>query len=80
MKLYVLANSRAALNRRLAGGETVQGENYSMFAPSAGRDAAGWHTLDSSLANGTTIAIYSQKAMGNPVAKSWGTWNGRRAV
>ena len=80
MKIYVEANSRAALNRRLAEGEVIEGRNYSMFAPATGPDRAGMHTLDTTLASGTLIAIYSQMSGGNPVSKSWGTWNGINAV
>ena len=76
MKLYVEADSKAALNRRLAAGEVVRGRNYSMFAPMTGPDRQGMHTLDATLAAGTIIAIYSQMVDGNPVGKSWGTWNG----
>ena len=76
MKIYVEADSKAALNRRLAAGEVIQGRNYSMFAPATGPERAGMHTLDATLASGTVIAIFSQMSGGNPVAKSWGTWNG----
>ena len=76
MKIYVEADSKAALNRRLAAGEVIQGRNYSMFAPATGPERAGMHTLDATLASGTVIAIFSQMSDGNPVSKSWGTWNG----
>lgn len=77
MKIYVEADSKAALNRRLAAGEVIQGRNYSMFAPAQGPDRAGMHTLDATLASGTLIAVYSRIVDGNPVGKSWGTWNGK---
>jgi len=75
MKIYVEANSKAALNRRLAAGEVIQGRNYSMFAPAYGPTKQGLHTLDATLTDGTIIAIYSQMIQHNPVGKSWGTWN-----
>jgi len=68
MKVYVEAQSKAALIRRLAAGEEISGYNYSMFG------GAGHYMLDDSLEDGTIIAIYSQMSQGNPVAKSWGTW------
>ena len=77
MKIYVEADSKAALNRRLAAGEVIQGRNYSMFAPAIGPDRAGMHTLDATLASGTVITIFSQMSGGSPVSKSWGTWNGK---
>jgi hypothetical protein len=68
MKVYVEAQSKAALIRRLAAGEEISGYNYSMFG------GGGHYMLDDSLEDGTIIAIYSQMSQGNPVAKSWGTW------
>ena len=77
MKIYVEAKSRASLNRRLDRGEHIIGENYSMWRSD---DEPQFPALDDTLPVGTVIAIYSQMSFGNPVAKSWGTWNGRRAV
>jgi hypothetical protein len=72
MKVYVKANSKADLKRRLDSGESISGYNYSMFG------GGGSYDLDESLPDGTVIAIYSQMSMGNPVGKSWGTWeNGK---
>ena len=68
MKVYVEAQSKAALIRRLAAGEEITGLNYSMFG------GGGYYKLDNTLEDGTIIAIYSQMSGGNPVAKSWGTW------
>ena len=68
MKVYVEAQSKAALIRRLAAGEEISGFNYSMFG------GGGQYMLDDTLEDGTIIAIYSQMSQGNPVAKSWGTW------
>jgi len=68
MKVYVEAQSKAALIRRLAAGEDITGLNYSMFG------GGGYYKLDNTLEDGTIIAIYSQMSGGNPVAKSWGTW------
>ena len=69
MKIYIRANSKAAINRGLAAGETYEGYNYSMFG------GGGWYNLHD-VAVGTLIAIYSQMQGGQPVSKSWGTWNG----
>ena len=77
MKIYVEAKSRASLNRRLDRGEEIIGQNYSMWRKD---DEPQFRVLDNTLPVGTVIAIYSQMSMGNPVAKSWGTWNGRNAV
>jgi len=68
MKVYVEAQSKAALIRRLSAGEEITGLNYSMFG------GGGYYKLDNTLEDGTIIAIYSQMSGGNPVAKSWGTW------
>lgn len=68
MKVYVEAQSKAALIRRLDAGEEITGLNYSMFG------GGGYYKLDDTLEDGTIIAIYSQMSGGNPVAKSWGTW------
>ena len=69
MKIYIEANSKVAINRGLAAGETYGGYNYSMFG------GGGWYNLlDCPV--GTLIAIYSKMQGGNPIAKSWGTWNG----
>ncbi len=77
MKIYVEAKSRASLNRRLDRGEEIIGQNYSMWRTG---DEAQFPVLDRTLPTGTVIAIYSKMSMGSPVAKSWGTWNGRNAV
>ena len=77
MKIYVEAKSRASLNRRLDRGEEIIGQNYSMWRKD---DEPQFPVLDNTLPVGTVIAIYSQMSMGNPVAKSWGTWIGRNAV
>ena len=77
MKIYVEAKSRASLNRRLDRGEEIVGQNYSMWRKD---DEPQIPVLDNTLPTGTVIAIYSQMSFGNPVAKSWGTWNGRNAV
>ena len=68
MKVYVEAQSKADLIRRLSAGEEITGYNYSMFG------GGGHYMLDNTLEDGTIIAIYSQMSQGNPVAKSWGTW------
>lgn len=72
MKIYVKAKSKADINRRLEQGEQIYGENYSMFG------GAGIYRLDEDLERGTVIAVFSQMSMGNPVAKSWGQWTGKR--
>jgi len=71
MKIYVKANSKVEINRGLAEGKTYTGVNYSFFGD------GGIYELNSELPIGTVIAIYSQMSGGNPVAKSWGTWNGK---
>jgi hypothetical protein len=68
MKLYVKATSKKALNERLAKGEVVYGTNFSFF------ESGGDHKLDGALPNGTVIAVYEREVAGNPIAKSYGTW------
>ena len=71
MKIYIKAASKAEINRGLAEGKDYVGTNYSMFG------GGGQYNLKD-CPEGTTVAIYSQFSGGNPVAKSWGTWNGTK--
>ena len=41
---------------------------------------AGIYTLNSSLAKDTVISIFDKYSGGQPVAKSYGTWNGVKIV
>ena len=72
MKIYVQVASKAQLNRDLDAGKTIMGLNYSMFG------GGGSYTLNKDLPSGTTIALFEKYSMGNPIAKSWGTWDGKR--
>lgn len=75
MKLYVHAESKKALNATLATGKTVWGTNHSFFGD------GGDYKLDSTLKDGTVIAIYSRTtADGTPYAKSYGTWQKGKVV
>ena len=69
MKIYIKANSKAAINRGLADGDDYLGYNYSMFG------GGGAYYLRACPV-GTLIAVYTKMQGGNPIAKSWGTWNG----
>ena len=69
MKLYVMGKSKAQVNRDLAEGKKFTGENFSFFG------GAGIYNLDSSLPNGTVISIFEKYSGGNPIAKSYGSWN-----
>lgn len=68
MKLYVNAHSKKALKERLAAGEVVLGENFSMFG------GGGIYELNDDLHPDTVIALWTKHSGGNPVAKSWATW------
>ena len=68
MKIYIEAASKAQINRDLEAGEKPMGYNYSMFG------GGGWYNLHDCEA-GTVVAVFSKKSGGNPIAKSWGTWN-----
>lgn len=68
MKIYIEASSKAQINRDLAAGAKPSGYNYSMFG------GGGWYNLHDCPA-GTVIAVFSKMSGGNPIAKSWGTWN-----
>lgn len=72
MKVYVNASSKRAVNETLAKGLKVSGYNYSIFG------GGGNYDLDENLPQGTVVAIYSKIKDGNPVAKSWGTWDGKK--
>ena len=70
MKIYIEANSKAEINRGLKAGSDYTGTNHSFF------EGAGQYRLKSCKV-GTTVAIFSKYSGGQPVAKSWGTWNGK---
>lgn len=70
MKLYVKGASKKAVNERIAKGETVWGENFSMFG------GAGTYKLDKDLPKGTVVSIFDKYVGGQPYAKSYGTWDG----
>ena len=73
MKIYIKESSKAAINRGLAEGKEYSGENYSIFGD------GGVYKLND-CEEGTTVAIFDKFSGGNPVAKSWGTWNGKKLV
>jgi hypothetical protein len=72
MKLYVKGASKKAVNESLAKGEVVTGENFSFFG------GAGIYKLDSNLPVNTVISIFDKYSGGQPVAKSYGTWDGKK--
>jgi len=72
MKLYVKGASKKAVNVSLAEGKAVFGENFSMFG------GAGTYQLNKELPVGTVISIFDKYSCGNPVAKSYGTWDGTK--
>ena len=71
MVLWVLAKSKADINRRLEKGDFVTGCNYSIRGKSH-------YTLNRELKIGTAIKVFSAWSYGNPVSKAYGTWNGTR--
>lgn len=72
MELYVKAESKKEANEKLTQGKRVFGDNYSMFG------SGGTYELNAELANGTSIKIYSKFSGGNPIAKSYGTWDNKK--
>jgi hypothetical protein len=72
MKLYVKGASKKAVNESLANGAIVTGENFSFFG------GAGIYQLNSELPVGTVISIFDKYSGGQPVAKSYGTWDGKK--
>jgi hypothetical protein len=72
MKLYVKAQSKKHINERILAGQTVYGENFSMFG------GGGAYALDSSLPAGTIIAVFQKTVGGSPYATAFGTWSGSK--
>ena len=72
MKLYVKGASKKAVNEAIAQGKVVTGENFSFFG------GAGIYQLDKNLPVGTVISIFDKYSGGQPVAKSYGTWDGTK--
>ncbi len=73
MKLYVRGKSKKEINERLAAGQDVFGDNYSMFG------GGGTYQLNGQpIEQGTVIAVYEKEIAGNPVAKSYGTWDAKK--
>jgi hypothetical protein len=71
MKIYIKANSKAEINRGLAEGKDYVGTNHSFFG------GGGQYNLRSCEV-GAVVAVFSQYSGGQPVAKSWGTWDGTK--
>ena len=72
MKLYVKVASKKAVNESIAQGKVVTGENFSLFG------GGGVYKLDEALPKGTVISIFDKYSGGQPVAKSYGTWDGTK--
>lgn len=72
MTLYVNAKSKKALNEDLSKGVRVFGTNYSVFG------GGGTYVLGPDLEVGTVIKIYEKLSMGQPYAKSYGVWDGKK--
>jgi hypothetical protein len=68
MKIYVQANSKKEVNELLKSGKKVYGENMSLFG------GGGTYSIDE-LADGDVVAIYAKMSDGNPVTKSWGSYD-----
>jgi hypothetical protein len=71
MKIYIQEKSKAEINRRLEKGDTIEGVEYNAFNP------LGYMTdhILNECKSGTTVAIFEKYQDGNPISKSWGTWN-----
>lgn len=71
MKIYVKAKSKKDINERLQNGEVLYGQNFSMFGDSGIYDLT-------QLNDGDIVAVYQKMVDGNPYAKAWGTWDGKK--
>lgn len=63
--LYV-QGTKKAVNERLARGETVWGEQFSMYG--------GEYKKLNDMADGTVIKFFTKLAHGSPYAQSYGNW------
>lgn len=70
MQVYVQAKSKKEINERLAAGETVYAEEYSL---------AGARTIPlKDCPEGTAVKIFDKYVQGNPYAKAYGTWSPKK--
>jgi len=72
LDIYVQAKSKKAINEKLANHEVVPGYYYSLFG------GGSYYELDEKLPAGTIIKIYEKLVNGNPYAKAYGIWDGKK--
>lgn len=65
--IYVCADSKADLNRRIATDDTIKGRIYSV-------QGVTFENLRA-MPTGTIVKVYRKIVGGSPVVKSVGTWN-----
>jgi len=74
MEIYIKAQSKKAINEKIANNEVVLGTNYSIFG------GGGIYELNDSLQIGTVIKVYDKEVNGTPYAKAFGMWNGKKVI
>jgi hypothetical protein len=68
----VRAKSKKAINDRLAAGELIFAESYSMFGGQS-------YTLgQDNPPDGTVIKVYDKVVAGSPYAKAYGNWDSKK--
>lgn len=72
MQVYVKAESKRELNLRLKEGERVRVTEYDIV----GRNSY----ILQDLPRDTICKIFSKTALGTPIAKAYGKWNGSRVL
>jgi hypothetical protein len=74
MEIYIKAQSKKAINEKIANNEVVLGTNYSIFG------GGGIYEVNDALPIGTVIKVYSKEVNGTPYAKAFGMWNGKKVI
>ena len=69
-KLYIEAESKAELNRRIVANEEIIGTEYNLFNP-YGYESK-WSLKN--LTENVIVAIYDETIHDKPCAKTWGTY------
>jgi hypothetical protein len=72
MDIYVQSKSKKAINEKLANNEIVSGYHWSILG------GGHYFELDEKLPVGTVIKVYEKLINGNPYAKSYGVWDGKK--
>ena len=70
--VYINASSKKALNERIAKGHEIAGDQFTM----SGSHLVYLHEMPA----GTVVKIYEKFVGGNPYAKAYGNWNGKKVI